>query len=193
MKFIEYVAAAALCLCTTPVLAQGMGISELRGGLAVDDVELFSHAPIWAVPHLETIKLSNLDTASFDVIFTSPDIDAFKWIGSPRPVLGADLNIRHESMIHASLNWHIPVFNSGFFIEPELGAAVHNGTLTGAVAPMRDLGCRALFYWSVNLGYQIDPHWDILATEQHASQDGICGWTNNQGLNYESIRIGYKF
>ena len=36
-------------------------------------------------------------------------------------------------------------------------------------------------------------NWNIMATEQHASQDGLCGWSNNQGLNYEGIRIGYKF
>lgn len=193
MQPVRCLLALVLCSCASPALAQRLGIAELRGGLMIDDVELVSQAPFWTVPHFETISLSNLDTVAFDVLFTSPEVDAFRWIGAPRPVLGLDLNLRHESMVHASFNWHLPVGNTGFFAEAELGGALHNGMLTGATPPLRNLGCRALFYWSVNLGYQIDENWSVMATEQHASQFGLCGWTVNQGINYEGIRVGYKF
>ncbi|HVX81062.1 MAG TPA: acyloxyacyl hydrolase [Devosiaceae bacterium] len=192
---------SALCLLATPAWAGGpLGISEIRGGVMMDDVELYSHFPIWAVPRPESFNFANVDTASIDVLwetpnlgFNKPDWGYWSFLLNPRPELGIDLNLKHESMAHASLNWHAPLFDTPFFIDGELGGVVHNGTLTGAVAPMRNLGCRALFYWSIDIGYQINENWNIMATEQHASQDGLCGWSNNQGLNYEGIRIGYKF
>jgi hypothetical protein len=210
MKSIAGLAALLLGALTGPALAgdiyasdlaKAYGISEIRAGVMIDDVELYG-APIYVVPHFDTIKLGNLNTLSVDVLFDTPDVSSFftksdlggfNWLLSPRPTLGVDLNFKHESMIHASLNWHIPVGDTGFFVEPEVGGAIHDGTLTGAVAPYRNLGCRALFYWSINVGYQIDPHWNIIGTEQHASQDGLCGWTENQGLNYDGIRLSYKF
>jgi lipid A 3-O-deacylase len=203
MRLIGCLLAALIGLGVAPALAQGpakgpaemarsLGVLELRGGAMIDDVELYG-LPYAVVPIVSSWSLDNLHTASFDVLFRSPEVDAFRWIGSPRPVIGADVNFTHESMLHAGLNWHIPIFNTGAFIEPELGGAIHNGALTGAVAPYRNLGCRALFFWSLSIGYQIDEHWDITATEQHGSQYGICGWDNNRGLNYDGIRIGYKF
>jgi hypothetical protein len=167
-------------------------LSEIRAGAMVDDVELHT-GPVYIVPVIPTISLGNLDTASFDVLFKSPDLGAFEWLGSPRPVVGADLNFRHESMVHAALNWHVDVPKSRLFVEGELGGAVTNAAKSGAIAPFRNVGCSQLFYWSINLGYKIDDHWDIMATEQHASQGGLCGDHLNQGLNYDGIRVGYRF
>ncbi len=80
-----------------------------------------------------------------------------------------------------------------FFAEAELGGAIHNGALSGATPPMRDLGCRELFFWSVGVGYRLNEHWNLMATEQHGSQWGLCGWDNNQGINYLGVRLGYRY
>jgi hypothetical protein len=61
------------------------------------------------------------------------------------------------------------------------------------VAPARNLGCRTLFYWSINVGYEISDRLDLNLTQQHASQAGLCGVTTNQGINYIGMRLGYKF
>jgi len=181
--------------------ARAYGISELRAGVMMDDIELYS-TPVYIVPRPESFHLDNIGTLSADVLydtpdlsrfFTKPDLGGWNWLLSPRPTFGIDLDLKHESMVHASLNWHIPVADTPFFVETELGAALHNGALTDAVPPMRNLGCRALFYWSLNIGYQLTDHWNLLATEQHASQDGLCGWHNNQGINYDGVRLSYKF
>jgi hypothetical protein len=82
---------------------------------------------------------------------------------------------------------------SRLFLEGELGGALTDAALKGATPPFRNVGCSELFYWSINLGYRIDEHWDVMATEQHASQAGLCGNHLNQGLNYDGIRIGYRF
>lgn len=191
MKFVVCLAVALAV--ATPAFAGDLGISELRAGVMIDDFELHSTAPIWWVPYPSTINIDNLDTLSFDVLFRTPKIGAFQWMGSPRPVVGVDLNFKHESMVHAALNWHLPIAQTGFFAEAELGGALHDGQLKDQTAPFRNLGCPALFYIGFNVGYQISDHWNIMATEQHASQGGICGWTDNQGLNYTGVRLGYKF
>ena len=201
MRLSGYLMAALLCLSAAPALAQGLsgktvdmarglGITELRGGAMIDDVELYG-PPVYIVPVPDSLSFSNLSVVNLDALFVSPDM--FKWIGSPRPTLGITYDFTHESMVHASLNWHLPVANTGLFVETEFGAAVHNGALSGATKPFRNLGCRALFYWSASIGYNFDDHWSIMATEQHGSQGGICTWQNNWGLNYDGIRIGYKF
>lgn len=200
MKFIGFAMAVVMCLTAAPTLAQdlggfastakGLGISELRGGAFVDDVELYG-PPVYVVPVPDSVSLSNLSVVSLDALFVSPDL--FKWIGSPRPDVGVTYDFTHESMVHASLSWHLPVFDTGAFVESEVGAAIHNGALSGATRPFRNLGCPALFFWSFSVGYNFDDHWSILATEQHGSQGGACTWHNNDGLNYDGIRIGYKF
>jgi hypothetical protein len=201
MKRVAGLVLALLCLGAGGSLAQGpspaevaasLGIAEVRAGVMIDEVELYDAAP-HIVPRPDTISLGNLSTVSFDVLFRSPDIAAFRWLGSPRPTVGFDYDFRHESMAHLSLNWHIPLGSSRFYVEPELGGAIHNGALTGAVAPARNLGCRTLFYWSINVGYEISDRLDLNLTQQHASQAGLCGVTTNQGINYIGMRLGYKF
>jgi hypothetical protein len=201
MKRVAGLVLALLWLSAGGSLAQGpspaevaasIGIAEVRAGVMIDEVELYDAAP-HIVPRPDTISLGNLSTVSFDVLFRSPDIAAFRWLGSPRPTVGFDYDFRHESMAHLSLNWHIPLGSSRFYVEPELGGAIHNGALTGAVAPARNLGCRTLFYWSINVGYEISDRLDLNLTQQHASQAGLCGVTTNQGINYIGMRLGYKF
>jgi hypothetical protein len=145
MKRVAGLVLALLCLGAGDSLAQGpspaevagsLGIAEVRAGAMIDEVELYDAAP-HIVPRPDTISLGNLSTVSFDVLFRSPDIAAFRWLGSPRPTVGFDYDFRHESMAHLSLNWHIPLGSSRFYVEPELGGAIHNGALTGAVAPAR--------------------------------------------------------
>jgi len=214
MKLLGIVAAAFLALAAVPAvaddlqydsdLAKALGISEIRAGVMMDDVELYSRVPIWFVPQPDTFHTENIDTISGDVVFNTPDLSGFlakpdigwfNWLINPRPVVGFDLNFKHESVIHASLNWHIPIGDTGIFIEPEVGGSLNNAVLDATKRPpgWRDVGCNALIYWSLNIGYQINEHWNIMATEQHSSHDGLCEWVHNQGINYEGIRIGYKF
>jgi hypothetical protein len=195
MKLLGVLAVAILgVLDIGPAWAANSGpaLSELRAGAMIDDVELHT-GPAWIIPVVPSINAGNLDTASFDALFNSPQIGVFEWMGAPRPVVGVDLNFRHESMVHAALNWHVDVPKSRLFLEGELGGALTNAAQRDATPPFRNVGCNALFYWSINLGYRIDDHWDVMATEQHASQGGLCGDHVNQGLNYDGIRIGYRF
>jgi hypothetical protein len=197
MKFAALMTAAALLgleagAAVAAPSPRDYGLSEIRGGAMIDDVELFT-GPVWVVPVPSTISAGNLNTASFDVLFRSPKIGAFAWLGAPRPVIGVDLDLQRESMIHAALNWHVDVPKSRLFLEGELGGALTDAAPSGATPPFRNVGCSELFYWSINLGYRIDDHWNIMATEQHASQAGLCGDHVNQGLNYDGIRVGYRF
>ena len=62
-------------------------VDEVRVGLHAHDVSYILFAKPWEY------KLNQIEDVSFEVLFKSPDIEAFRWIGSPRPELGATLNL----------------------------------------------------------------------------------------------------
>lgn len=102
-------------------------VDEIRIGIHAHDV---SYA---ALPFKFDYDLSQIEDLSFDVLFTSPDIDAFRWIGSPRPDLGVTINLDgQDSLAHLGLTWHLPVFDTPFYVEGTFGGAVHN-----AISPAR--------------------------------------------------------
>jgi len=182
------VLAIGIALLASPADAGDSFISEIRGGVFIDGLDIY---PV-PIPWLNTIHLHNLNTVGFDILFRSPEIDAFRWIGSPRPTLGVTLNLARESMVHAGLTWRLPMpAVVPVFVEFEFGGALHNGALSGATAPWRNLGCQALLYASFSVGWEFPEGRSLMLTEQHASHWGTCG-VNNEGLNYIGIRLGQK-
>lgn len=199
---IRIAAALAALVCGTPALAQdgasgqkpgiakGSIVSEVRAGAFFNGVELNSQ---YFLPEWHTITSSKLEAINFQLLFHSPEIDAFRWLGSPRPDLGATVNLAgHESMAHVGLVWHAPIAQTRFFVEGGLGVAIHNGALHGAPPPQRDLGCRALIYAQASVGYDFTDQLSGMITLDHASHAHLCGLDNN-GLNGIGLRVGYKF
>jgi lipid A 3-O-deacylase len=171
----------------TPVLAEDLGL-ELRGGLAISGIELSS--TLFA-PDVDTFDRNNLDTLQLDALYTlsSGTLDV---IGSPRLEVGTLINLRgRESLIHAGLNWHLPVGDSPLFLEVGVGGAVHNGSAEPA-PPFRGLGCPFAFHYSYGAGFNLPNNWTVVAEFQHASHAGLCG-PNNQGLNNFGVVAGRKF
>jgi lipid A 3-O-deacylase len=126
------------------------------------------------------------------------------WVGFiPRLDFGGSLNLGgRTSFGYSDFLWTVPISNY-FFVEAYLGAAVHNGSLTGAPG-MADLGCRELFHLGGSLGAPIDKHWSVLATFEHLSNGkqflGVDCGTNqtglgngNSGLNNYGLQLGYAF
>lgn len=179
---------------TTPGHAQPFDIvEEVRLGGALSHVALNETIEnVWVVPDFTSFDISNLDTAQFQLLFRSPDLGAFNWLGSIRPELGGVVNLRgRESVLHAGANWHLPLGET-FFLEAEGGLAIHNGALQGAAPPLYNLGCRVLFHWSYGVGANLDEHWTISANLQHVS-NVIFGCAPNDGLNHFGVSLGYKF
>lgn len=177
-----------------PVAAQELDIiEEVRIGGTLSDLGLNPlFDSVYVLPDLDTFDIAKLDSLQFDVMFRSPDVGAFYWLGSLRPAIGGVVNLRgRESLLHAGLNWHLPLGET-FYLEAEGGLAIHNGALRGAVPPLRNLGCPVLFHWSYGVGANIDENWTVTANFQHVS-NVVFGCIPNEGLNHFGISVGYKF
>lgn len=165
--------------------AQSFGVSEIRAGVLAHSIDEWGAGG-------RPVNLSRVEDISFEVLFRSPDIDAFRWLGSPRPNLGGTLNVvGRESMVHLGLTWQLPVFETMFFLEGTLGAGLHNGALRGAVRPARNLGCSLLFYESAGLGMNASDNFTVIAAIEHSSSARLC--MPNEGLTNLGIKVGYKF
>jgi hypothetical protein len=169
-------------------------IEEIRGGAALSSIDLnpLPDTYVYVLPRFDSFNISNLDSLQFDVMFRSPDIGAFEWLGSLRPAVGGVINLRgRESLVHAGFNWHLPLGDVLYF-EAEGGLALHNGALEGASPPLRNLGCPLLFHWSYGLGANITESWTVTANLQHVS-NVVFGCSPNDGLNHFGVSLGYKF
>jgi hypothetical protein len=189
-------ALAALTLGVPSALAQNMMapqpfagvVDELRIGIQAHDV---SYA---ALPFKLPYDLSQIEDLSFDILFTSPDLDAFRWIGAPRPDLGVTINLDgQDSLAHLGLTWHLPVFDTPFYVEGTFGGAIHNGYLTNSPDPERraNFGCRVNFYERYGVGANLSDTMTATLTYEHTSNNGWCD--ANQGLSNFGVRLGWKF
>jgi lipid A 3-O-deacylase len=135
---------------------------------------------------------SRVEDVSFDVLFKSPDIEAFRWIGSPRPEVGATISLGgRDSIAHAGLTWQLPIFDTPVYLEGTFGAAIHNGYLTGAPVGRANFGCRVNFYERFGVGMNIGDNATATLTYEHTSNNAWC--EQNDGLSNFGLRVGWKF
>ncbi len=172
-------------------MARQFGVSELRAGVMLHDVETSWTNPILAnIDSLDPNKFQNLN---LEILFRPPDLEWVRWLGSPRIGLEASLNFTgKESYARLSSVWHIPIFDTPFFYEPMLGGTVHNGILSNAPAGRRNLGCRFLFQYGFNFGANVSDTTTVMLTVEHSSHLWLCGVNTNDGINRAGIRVGFK-
>ncbi len=172
-------------------MARGLGISELRAGIMVHDIETSPFRPLFV--HFESVDLSKWQNLNVELLFDLPESDAMYWLGSPRLGLAGSLNfVGKESYARLAAVWHVPVFETGIFVEPMLGGTVHNGYLDNAPADRRNLGCRFLFQYGMNLGYEVTDKLSAMFTVEHSSHLWLCGEQTNDGVNRAGFRLGWK-
>lgn len=188
-------AVMAVLVGITPSVAQDLMdpnpwadvVDELRFGAHFHDVH---HA---ALPFLvQEWRLDKLEDLSFDVLFTSPDLDVFRWVGSPRPEFGTTINFAgRDSIAHLGLTWQLPVFSTPLYLEGSFGAAVSNGALENAVNGNKNFGCRVNFYERFGVGANVSETMTATLTYEHTSNNGYCN--QNDGLSNFGLRVGWKF
>ncbi len=172
-------------------MARQLGVSELRAGVMLHDVETSYMNPLLALP--ESIDPNKWQNLSLEILFRPPDSDWMRWIGSPRIGLETSLNfVGKESYARLSSVWHLPILDTPFFYEPMLGATVHDGILRNAPPGRRNLGCRFLFQYGFNLGVDLSDTTTLMMTVEHSSHLWLCGADVNDGINRAGIRMGFK-
>jgi lipid A 3-O-deacylase len=174
----------AIALSPLAAVAQTKLVDELKvGGLAHDVGFLGRHVEGGADVNLE-------------VLFTSPDL--LRYIGSPRPHIGADINTSgNTSDGYFGLTWGIMLIQNlfgagdGIFANGSLGGAVHDGHLLNAPPDRKRLGSRILFRESVELGYQVNPVVSVSAILDHISNANLA--PRNAGITSAGARVGFRF
>jgi lipid A 3-O-deacylase len=175
---------ALLALRPTPAAAQLKLVDEIKlGGLA--------HDVTFGGRHVESGADVNLE-----ILFTTPDI--LRFIGSPRPHLGADINTSgNTSDGYFGLTWGIMLIQSlfgagdGVYLNGSLGGAIHDGYLNSAPPDRKKLGSRILFRESAELGYQLTPTFSVSAIVDHISNANLAN--HNAGITSAGARLGVKF
>ena len=122
----------------------------------------------------------------------------------PRVHGGGSVNLSgRTSFGYAGFAWTWPIYR-GAFVEPFIGAAVHNGSIAG-IADDVGVGCDYLFHVGGSVGYRFDQHWSALVTFEHlsngkqlfgvncGSNQNLAGSNGNQGSNNYAVKIGYAF
>lgn len=172
-------------------LARSLGVSELRAGIMLHDVETSPFRPLFAEP--DSLDFSKWQNLNVEALFDLPDADLVRWLGSPRIGLGGSLNfVGKESYVRLSAVWHVPVFETGIFVEPMLGGTLHNGYHSNAPNGHRNLGCPFLFQYGVNVGYDFSDRLSAMVTVEHSSHLWLCGVQTNDGVNRAGLRLGWK-
>jgi lipid A 3-O-deacylase len=184
--------------CAMPGMAQDIPAGVPSAGVLdiVDEVRIGGgyHMVYWTMlpQNPGDWYMDRPEDITFDVLFTSPDMDAFRWIGAPRPEIGATINTHGEdSMFHAGLTWQAHVFDTPFYVEGTFGAATHTGYLTDAPDGRREYGCRVNFYERFGVGVDITEQATATLTYEHMSNAGLCG--DNAGISNFGLRLGWKF
>ena len=180
----------------TPGLAQsnlsnmdpGEYLHEFRVGASFEGVDLdpaFYYLPT-------VVPLDRLHKLSFEVLFRTPYLDVFQWIGSPKPTIGGALSLTGDtSWIFAGLTWQVPVFETPLFLEGTVGATLHNGALHDAPEGERVYGCRALLYVRGGVGVNLGEDWTASAYLEHGSHGRTCGY-DKDGFHSVGVQVRPK-
>lgn len=171
------------------VNAGPLGLSEIRGGVFAHSV----YDGFLPVDPNRYLTFNRIEDVNVELLFDLPGpVSMLQWIGAPRVSLGGTFNLNgRESIAHLGATWTVPVLGSPLFVEATLGGAVNNGQLTGAAAPMRNLGCHVGFYESASVGWNLSANANVMLTYEHTSNLDLC--PANEGLSNVGVRFGFKF
>src|SRR5260221_3997531 len=165
--------------------AAGCALLALQPEHAAAQVKLIDEIKLGGLAHDVTLGGRHVEggaDVNVEMLFTPPDI--LRFIGSPRPHLGADINTSgNTSDGYFGLTWGIMLIQNlfnpgdGIFVNGSLGGAVHDGSpLTGSVSPpgRKLLGSRILFRESAELGYAITPTINVSGFLDHISNANLA-------------------
>jgi len=191
--------AAVLCLAAAAALApaaahaQNLTYSELKFGVLAHDA------------HFLGGKERGVDLNP-EIIFQSPVTDAWaagvpwylRWMVQPRPTLGGEFNtsgFTNQYYLGATWTWQL----ASNLLQPQDGIALsyffgpgfNDGDIIATTPNRKSLGSHVLFREALELGYLINPVYQISGFVDHVSNGGFA--KQNQSINDVGVRLGVRF
>jgi hypothetical protein len=121
-----------------------------------------------------------------------------RWALQPRPTVGGAINTAgdtDQAYIGATWAWMLAsnIINpgDGIALGYFFGPGFNDGKIGPAPPDRQALGSYVLFREAVDLGYQINPTWEVSAYIDHISNGGLAKY--NQSINDVGLRLGYRF
>jgi lipid A 3-O-deacylase len=136
---------------------------------------------------------SDFTGGTVNLEFLTPSPDFLSFIGSPRPIIGADLAISDNAIqvVYAGLNWEAYLTRK-FYIGFSGGGSWNSSPQTGVPGgAYKDLGSEWLFFLQASIGYDITANTTIQIYYNHFSNANIDD--SNPGLESVGARLGYRF
>lgn len=128
---------------------------------------------------------------NLELRFPLPDWKFLKWIWQPRITLGGTMNPNEQTdQIYTTLLWR---FNTGrsWFLDFELGGAVHNGELESLAEDRRQYGSPGLFRLSLAINYRLTPRMHLGLSLDHISNAYL--YRRNEGLDQFGLIMGIAY
>ena len=186
-------AVAAAVLLPGRAIAQNVTYSEFKFGIWDHDVHFLGGKEDGADINPELIFASPVGD---DMIANAPSW--LRWALQPRPTIGGSINTAgdtDQAYVGATWSWFLTqnIINpgDGIVFGYFFGPGFNNGEIQSHTSDRKALGSNVLFREAFDLGYQINPTWEISAYMDHISNGGLA--KENQSINDIGLRIGYRF
>jgi hypothetical protein len=121
-----------------------------------------------------------------------------RWMLQPRPTLGGLFNTAgytNQYYFGATWTWQLASSvlrpDDGITFGIFFGPGFNDGEIVATQPDRKSLGSHVLFREALELGYRINPVWEISAYIDHVSNAGFARY--NQSLNDVGGRIGFRF
>ena len=174
----------ALGLGIVPAQAQFNFLPDIRGGVmagGIDDgAELFSS--------------ERISHANVELLFATPDLNAWSVIGELRPHVGATVSFGDEpSYGYAGLSWTLQAPILPVFVEASLGGVAHTSLFSAPQDdPSRSFGCAIGLRAAGSVGLNLPAGASLIATLEHLPDFGACGTPERANTNL-GVRLGWRF
>jgi len=173
--------------------AQNIAYSELKLGVWAHDVHFLGGHESGVDINPEVIFSSPV---SDDMIASTPGW--LRWALQPRPTIGGAFNTSgdtDQAYLGATWSWMLVrnLINpdDGIAFSYFFGPGFNDGKLGPAPPDRQALGSHLLFREAFELGYQINPTWEVSTYIDHISNGGLAKY--NQSINDIGLRLGMRF
>jgi hypothetical protein len=182
-----------MALAPAAAQAQNLTYSEVKLGILAHDA------------HFLGGKEHGVDINP-EILFQSPVSDAWaagvpgylRWAVQPRPTIGGEINtsgFTDQAYVGATWTWQLAgnllLPDDGIALGYFFGPAFNDGDIIAKAPNHKSLGSHVLFREALELGYRLNPVYQISGFIDHVSNGGLA--KQNQSINDVGVRLGMRF